>query len=747
MAAYGFNEGSGAFLGDLSGNGNNGTIIGATWTNSGKYGNALSFNGTNALVTVNNSAALQLTSAMTLEAWVFPTTVNSAWRDVIYKGDDNYYLMAMSSNSSHPVAGAILGGVYAEAIGPNALTLNTWAHLAATYDGATVRLYVNGVQVASRAQTGAIVTSANPLQIGGDSIYGQYFAGRIDEARIYNRALSVTEIQSDMNTPLIAPPDGQPPSAPGNLVATALGVNQVHLSWTASTDNVGVAGYLVERHPGSQSFVQVGTNTGTSYDDAGLAAGSSYSYRVRATDAAQNLSQYSGVASVTMQAGPAAGDNFNRADGGLGVNWVNLPEGGVTIASGQVVGTHSGSSSGSYRIDGSYNNDQYSEITVTSSPLSIWVAPTVRAQSSGNLYAGFYYNNAGTYTLLIYKRVGGSWVQLGNSYVIGSTPLAAGTKLRLVVSGTTLAFMQNGAERLTATDSDISSGAPGIVIGSNTDTLDDWSGGNVDFEVHYISTDGNGVESYDVFSVDNAYGPHELRVLRPNSPGSGVAHNFLYVLPVEPEGGTFSGDGLTTLQELNAHNQYNVTLVAPSFPIDPWYADHPTDPNIKYESFMSLELQPWVTANLASTGSEQHWLLGFSKSGFGGIDLLLKNPSLFTLGAFWDFPAQGFTAFDQFGSSSASNYGTDANFQANYRLTNAFLDAHKTPFLTSNRIFISGYVLYQTEVAGLDAVLTSKGMLHTYPTPVLGSGHTWDGGWVPQAVSGLYQNSIHLGNP
>ena len=204
------------------------------------------------LVTVNNSASLQLTSAMTLEAWVFPTTVNSAWRDVIYKGDDNYYLMAMSSNSSHPVAGAILGGVYAEAIGPNALTANTWAHLAATYDGATVRLYVNGVQVASRAKTGTIATSTNPLQIGGDSIYGQYFAGRIDEVRIYNRALSVAEIQSDMNTPLIAPPDTQPPSAPGNLVATALGVSQVHLSWTASTDNVGVTGYLVERQdPGS----------------------------------------------------------------------------------------------------------------------------------------------------------------------------------------------------------------------------------------------------------------------------------------------------------------------------------------------------------------------------------------------------------------------------------------------------------------------------------------------------------------
>jgi len=75
-----------------------------------------------------------------------------------------------------------------------------WAHLAATYDGVMMRLYVNGVQVASRAQTGAIATSTNALQIGGDTIYGQYFAGRIDEVRIYNRALSAAQIQSDMNT-------------------------------------------------------------------------------------------------------------------------------------------------------------------------------------------------------------------------------------------------------------------------------------------------------------------------------------------------------------------------------------------------------------------------------------------------------------------------------------------------------------------------------------------------------------------
>jgi hypothetical protein len=74
-------------------------------------------------------------------------------------------------------------------------------HLAATYDGTTQRLYVNGVQVSSRAQTGAILVTGSPLRIGGNS-FAEYFRGIIDEVRIYNRALSAAEIQADMNTPI-----------------------------------------------------------------------------------------------------------------------------------------------------------------------------------------------------------------------------------------------------------------------------------------------------------------------------------------------------------------------------------------------------------------------------------------------------------------------------------------------------------------------------------------------------------------
>src|SRR5262249_23631688 len=161
--------------------------------------------------------------------------------------------------------------------------------------------YVNAVLVASQTRTGTIQTSTHALQIGGDSLYGQFFQGLIDEVRVYNVALTQAQIQTDMNTPIA--PDTQAPTAPTNLTATAVSGAQINLSWTASTDNVGVTGYRVERKDlGSSTFVQIGTATGTTFSDIGLAANSMYSYQVRATDAASNLSAYSNVASATTLA-------------------------------------------------------------------------------------------------------------------------------------------------------------------------------------------------------------------------------------------------------------------------------------------------------------------------------------------------------------------------------------------------------------------------------------------------------------
>jgi chitodextrinase len=99
--------------------------------------------------------------------------------------------------------------------------------------------------------------------------------------------------------------DTTPPTAPSGLTATAASISQVNLAWTAATDNVGVTGYLVERCQGAgcSNFAQIGTTTtATTFNSTGLAPATSYSYRVRATDAANNLGPYSNVASTTTLA-------------------------------------------------------------------------------------------------------------------------------------------------------------------------------------------------------------------------------------------------------------------------------------------------------------------------------------------------------------------------------------------------------------------------------------------------------------
>jgi hypothetical protein len=254
--------------------------------------------------------------------------------------------------------------------------------------------------------------------------------------------------------------------------------------------------------------------------------------------------------------------------------------------------------------------------------------------------------------------------------------------------------------------------------------------------------DSSGVTWYDATSSYNGPGSTMLRVLPPTNPASGMPHRFIYVLPVivDVDLQNLFGDGLEELLALNVHNDYNAHIIAPSFQAEPWYADHASNPDRQYESFMAFDLAPWVQANLSITGQEEHWLIGFSKSGFGAVTLLFRNPTVFAAAAAWDFPADQ-PDTDAWGM--LDNYGTDANFQANYRLTDAWIAAYKGPFQTAMRLWLSyDYGTYGGSPTFLDEVLAFAGLLQANGVQFLQTGgetrvHSWTSGWLPEAVAGL----------
>lgn len=200
VAAYGFEESSGMQAIDASGYGNHGTISNATRVSTTNFGNVLSVSGSNnSWVTVPDSASLDLSAGVTLEAWVYPTASMNGWDTVVIKEQTGGLAYALSANtdSNRPNSTVNVGGADRQLTTGSYLAANRWTHLAATYNGSTQRLYVNGVEVGSRSQNGAITLSSGALRIGGNSVWGSYFRGYIDEVRVYNRALTQAEIASD----------------------------------------------------------------------------------------------------------------------------------------------------------------------------------------------------------------------------------------------------------------------------------------------------------------------------------------------------------------------------------------------------------------------------------------------------------------------------------------------------------------------------------------------------------------------
>ena len=264
-AGYALDEVSGTSAADASGHGLNGTLTnGPTWA-VGRYGNAVNVDGVNDYVDLGNPAGMQFTGSMTISAWVFSSAFPGDDAPIVSKrgaGELGYQLDTTIDMGPRTIGFKLTnasGGTMFR-YGATTLQLNTWYHITGIYNAAagTLNVYLNG-QLDNGALLGTVTStqqnsSAN-VNIGRRPSGGFYFNGRIDNVRLYNRALTASENQTDMNTALGSggSPDPTPPTVSISSPASGAQVNGIVTVTAAAADNVGVVGV---------QFVVDGVNAG-----------------------------------------------------------------------------------------------------------------------------------------------------------------------------------------------------------------------------------------------------------------------------------------------------------------------------------------------------------------------------------------------------------------------------------------------------------------------------------------------------
>ncbi|MGC4100368.1 LamG-like jellyroll fold domain-containing protein [Ferruginibacter sp.] len=208
VASYQMTNGSGTSITDNSGNGNTATIsTGGGWLTSPVRfaANALSFDGIDDQVTVPYNSSLDISTNITLEAWVYATK-NSGIQNVISKSSfttNTGYIFPRTNDGWNTVSFYLFIAGGWRNVSVAYPSLNAWHHLAATYDGSYMRIYIDGVQATAVAQTGAIATNSNILTLGSQFGYvNEFFGGNADEFRIWNVARTPAQIAAGMNTEL-----------------------------------------------------------------------------------------------------------------------------------------------------------------------------------------------------------------------------------------------------------------------------------------------------------------------------------------------------------------------------------------------------------------------------------------------------------------------------------------------------------------------------------------------------------------
>jgi len=253
-----------------------------------------------------------------------------------------------------------------------------------------------------------------------------------------------------------------------------------------------------------------------------------------------------------------------------------------------------------------------------------------------------------------------------------------------------------------------------------------------------FSEAGEDAQGFLVHTVESPFqaGNTKLRVLLPDEIGKVKPCRVLYVLPVEKLDEHRYGNGLAEVRKLDLHNRHGLICVCPTFSHLPWYADHPTDPNIRQESYVLKDVLPFVERTYPVVrGRRGRLLLGFSKSGWGAWSLLLRNPDAFEKAAAWDAPLTQ-PKPDRYGMRGI--FATQENF-TRYHIP-SLLDRVGPTLGDGKRLGLFGYGGFRAHHESIRRKLLSLKVPHEYRDGPHRK-HHWSGGWVAEAVTFLGESS------
>lgn len=279
--------------GDSSGNNRNGTYSPGSGTSTNdlpplKFSNPSCFtlDGTTGIVSIPDNPALRITGDLTIAFWKRKTALNKDWVRVLGKGNGgqrNYGVWEFPEGENRLKFQMYNqnGGSVLDLDTPAAIPLNTWAHVTIVISVNSAAFYINGALVANAQRTGEPGTSADPLTFGHAGYHG-FFAGQLDDVRIYSRALSTSEVV------YLAGGNGAP-APPTALASKSAAPGKVELTWTGS-ETPAPAGtatiYIVKRSKtaGSGHGILTSGLPIHSFVDAQAEAGATYAYLVTAVN-------------------------------------------------------------------------------------------------------------------------------------------------------------------------------------------------------------------------------------------------------------------------------------------------------------------------------------------------------------------------------------------------------------------------------------------------------------------------------